>query len=243
MRESSSVTIVELRQYTLVPGRRDTLIDLFDREFITPQEDVGATIIGQFRDCEDPERFVWLRGFKDMRSRAAALSAFYGGPVWKAHRDAANATMVDSDNVLLLRPARPNSGFALAERGAKTDSPRVPPRTYVVTIAYFREPVDEAFVTFFERRIVPEITRAGGDVAAYFVTEYSPNDYPALPVREGEHAFVWFSRFATTQAYAAYRQAFQGWPGYAELREHFSRRLAAPVETHELEATSGSRLQ
>jgi hypothetical protein len=32
-------------------------------------------------------------------------------PVWKAHREVANATMIDSDNALLLRPARPGSGF------------------------------------------------------------------------------------------------------------------------------------
>jgi hypothetical protein len=46
-----------------------------------------------------------------MTSRAKALTDFYSGPVWKAHREAANATMIDSDNVLLLRPAVPTSGF------------------------------------------------------------------------------------------------------------------------------------
>ncbi|TIT92200.1 MAG: NIPSNAP family protein, partial [Mesorhizobium sp.] len=30
--------VVELRQYTLKPGRRETLIALFDREFIETQE-------------------------------------------------------------------------------------------------------------------------------------------------------------------------------------------------------------
>src|SRR5204863_6636074 len=88
--------IVELRQYTLHRGKRDVLIDLFDREFIEPQETLGMNILGQFRDLDDPDRFVWLRGFRDMASRAAALQAFYGGPVWKAHRETANATMIDS---------------------------------------------------------------------------------------------------------------------------------------------------
>jgi hypothetical protein len=48
-----------------------------------------------------------------MTSRAKALSDFYGGPVWKMHRQVANATMIDSDNVLLLRPAQPTAGFSL----------------------------------------------------------------------------------------------------------------------------------
>src|SRR5437868_9734879 len=105
--------IVELRQYKLHPGKRDVLIDLFDREFVESQEALGMKVIGQFRDLDNPNRFVWLRGFRDMPSRAQLLKDFYGGPVWKAHREAANATMIDSDNVLLLRPALPTSGFSL----------------------------------------------------------------------------------------------------------------------------------
>jgi hypothetical protein len=105
--------VVELRQYTLHSGKRDVLIDLFDREFVETQEEVGIKIIGQFRDLDHQDRFVWLRGFPDMTSRAKALNDFYSGPVWKAHREAANATMIDSDNVLLLRPAFPTSGFSL----------------------------------------------------------------------------------------------------------------------------------
>src|SRR5258705_1797913 len=105
--------VVELRQYTLVPGARETLIELFEREFTETQEATGMTVIGQFRDLNNPDRFVWLRGFSDMDARAAQLQTFYSGPVWKTHRDAANATMIDSDNVLLLRPASPTSGFQL----------------------------------------------------------------------------------------------------------------------------------
>ena len=109
-------SIVELRQYTLHPGQRDVLIDLFDREFVESQEALGMKVIGQFRDLDNPNRFVWLRGFRDMPSRAQALKDFYGGPVWKAHREAANATMIDSDNVLLLHPAMPTSGFPFGNK-------------------------------------------------------------------------------------------------------------------------------
>ncbi len=52
--------IVELRQYTLREGRRDELIDLFDREFVETQEQLGIAVLGQFRDLDRPDRFVWL---------------------------------------------------------------------------------------------------------------------------------------------------------------------------------------
>src|SRR5215470_12713383 len=76
--------ILELRQYTLKPGARDTLIKLFDREFVETQEAEGMRVVGQFRDLDRPDRFVWLRGFPDMTVRARALDAFYHGPTWKA---------------------------------------------------------------------------------------------------------------------------------------------------------------
>lgn len=104
--------VIELRQYTLRPGRRDELIELFDREFVETQEAVGAVVLGQFRDLDAPDRFVWLRGFPDMEARRHALTAFYDGPVWAEHGPRANATMVDSDDVLLLRPLSAGNGFA-----------------------------------------------------------------------------------------------------------------------------------
>ncbi len=84
--------VVEVRQHTLHPGGRNALIELFEREFIDSQEASGIGVVGQFRDLDDPERFVWLRGFQSLEARGAALAAFYGGPVWEAHRGAANAT-------------------------------------------------------------------------------------------------------------------------------------------------------
>src|SRR5246127_130813 len=148
--------IVELRQYTLHPGKRDALIGLFDREFVESQETLGMKVIGQFRDLDNPNRFVWLRGFRDMPSRAQALTDFYGGPVWKAHREAANATMINSDNVLLLHPATPTSGFSLGNKERpRAGANEVRNELVVATIYYFDAPVDADFVEFFEKTIKP----------------------------------------------------------------------------------------
>ena len=59
----SDPQVVELRQYTLHPRRRDALVELFDREFVESQEMEGMSVMGQFRDLDDADRFVWLRGF------------------------------------------------------------------------------------------------------------------------------------------------------------------------------------
>ncbi len=116
--------VIELRQYTLRPGRRDELIELFDREFVETQEETGMVVLGQFRDLDDPNRFVWLRGFRDMTARHHALTAFYGGPVWAEHGPRANATMIDSDDVLLLRPLSAGTGVTVSPPSGPGPAPR-----------------------------------------------------------------------------------------------------------------------
>lgn len=227
----SPINVIELRQYTLYPGQRDVLIELFDREFVESQEATGMAVLGQFRDLDDPDRFVWLRGFDDMPSRAEALGRFYGGPVWKEHRDRANATMIDSDNVLLLRPAAPNSGFPATpasvrpsiggEVGDRCDrrgddtgpQPERQPSLLLATIYYRDHPFDEAFLDFFQSQLRPVLVETGATPLACLQTEYAENTFPALPVRTGEHAFVWFARF----------------PSPAELDHHLRRLADAPV--------------
>jgi quinol monooxygenase YgiN len=237
--------IVELRQYTLHPGKRDILIDLFDREFIESQEAVGMQVIGQFRDLDDPNRFVWLRGFRDMPSRAQALKEFYGGPVWKAHREAANATMIDSDNVLLLRPAHAESGFSFDNSNRPPlGADKVPKGLVVATIYYFDAPVGEDFVEFFDQVLKPMASDAGASILAYFVTENSVNSFPALPVREGENVFVWFSRFRDQAAYERYVAGLARSPHWSgEISKELARRLKGHPEVLQLSPTARSLLR
>ena len=174
---TTTPAVVELRRYTLHPGARETLVDLFERELVEPQEAVGMSVLGWFRDLDDPDAFVWFRGFDDLPSRAAALTAFYGGPVWAAHRDAANATMVDSDDVLLLRPA--HGGPGLRRGDVPTDG------LLLVTTYPLREPADRGFLELFTTTIEPALNANGGRSAGVYVTDPTPNNWPALPVREG----------------------------------------------------------
>jgi quinol monooxygenase YgiN len=200
--------VVELRQYTLVPNGREALIALFEREFIETQEATGMIVIGQFRDLNNRDRFVWLRGFSDMDARAAQLQEFYGGPVSKAHRDAANATMIDSDNVLLLRPAHSDSGFSIANvarpPGGSTETAR---GMLVATIYHLAEAKGPDFGHFFERELRPIVEQTGATVVASFVTENHPNTFPRLPVREDANVFIWFSLFPDRAAWQQHAAA------------------------------------
>ncbi len=173
--------VFELRQYTLHPGKREALIELFEREFIETQQAAGIRLVGQFRDLDDPDRFVWIRAFPGMVRRKEALTRFYGGPVWKKHRDAANATMIDSDNVLLLRLADSRSEFPATAGPDSTHSPSI----VYVTIFSFDAPVELEVVDLLDRELNP---------MALLQTETAENTFPQLPVRLGENVIVAMTR-------------------------------------------------
>ena len=227
--------IVELRQYTLYDGRRDELINLFEREFVESQEAEGMKVIGTFTDLDRPNRFVWLRGFRDMDSRLKGLSAFYGGPLWKAHRDAANATIADSDNVLLLHAPAGSAEFALPEQrpalGEQKSSGLV-----VATIYYLKAPVSDA-VFAFEHQVQPNLEKAGIHPLAWFVTETAANNFPRLPVREGEKVLVWFAPFAGPDDHQAHKAAL------AKAEKPMSQVLAREPEVLRLKPTGRSLLR
>jgi NIPSNAP len=227
---------MELRQYTLVPGGRDTLVDVFDRYLVAGQEADGMEIVGQFRDLDDPERFVWLRGFPSMAGHGAALAAFYGGPVWRAHRTVANATMIDSDNVLLLEPLDRDvvklrsaaSNFAASVIG--------------IEVAYLDGPVTTADRAV-ARAAAAALSTARVEVLGVFTTHVADNDFPGLPLRE-ENVLVWVFRATDDSSYSSHREELgrsPGWLGATQSVE--ARGNGLPMQHLRLRPTAGSRLR
>src|SRR6185312_15527255 len=142
------------------------------------------------------------------RVRRHALADFYGGPVWKAHRDAANATMIDSDDVLLLRPAWAGSGFDLDPCLRPAHGRHEAAQSLVIARIYpFDAPVRADFIDWFRRRAMPLFETLGAQTVAALATEEATNDFTALPVREGEHVFAWFAHFGGHAAYARFFEA------------------------------------
>ncbi|RSM75459.1 hypothetical protein DL991_27650 [Amycolatopsis sp. WAC 01375] len=228
--------VVELRQYTLHPGQREVLIELFDREFVETQEATGMRVLGQFRDLDRPDHFVWLRSFPDMPARLQALTSFYTGPAWKANAAAANATMIDSDDVLLLRPVRQGAlaGLDPATRDTPASS------LVTATIYHLPSPPEEHDVRFFGETVLPLMEKAGATPLALLRTEYAENDFKGLPVRTGEHVLVVLASFPGQDAYAEHTERLAGLP---EWRDDVRPRLPDSVDRLLLTPTDRSMLR
>ncbi|HYJ69699.1 MAG TPA: NIPSNAP family protein [Nocardioidaceae bacterium] len=237
--------LVELRQYTLHPGRRDELIALFDATLIEPQERVEMRVCGQFRDLDDPDRFVWLRGYPsaDADERGAALDAFYGGPTWATHAAAANATMIDSDDVFLLSPVSDDEPFAGVDEHPGFGSD-VSKTLFEAVVWPLAAPPDGDLRQWIANDLRPELSRLASAPVAVFGSADAPNTFPALPVREGEPVLVWLVRFDDETSHGSYLERLQEsrrWQ--TEVEPRLRGRLRAEPQRLRLAPTSRSRLR
>ena len=189
----SSHSVLELRQYKIVHGKRDEFISLFDERFVESQEALGMRLVGQFRDLDDEDRFTWIRSFRDMQARGEELNAFYFGPVWMANRQRANPMLVDNDNVLLLRPATPELAFASENGRPGIDAVVGQPKTILGAIEYLWKTPEEGFTAFFTSDLMPILQHAGLTIVGGYVPEEADNNFPRLPVRPDRKIFVWFA--------------------------------------------------
>lgn len=181
--------VVELRRYTVSPGQRARFAAWFDAYFPEAFEQLGAMVFGQFLERDAPERFFWLRGYRDMLDRPVVNAAFYYGPLWREHRGKVNSILPDSDDVLLMRsvPGHP------------------------VPVLPAVDPVDEAGGThgLLVVQLLPAqagradaVAAALADAAARYPREGvlhagllqtldAPNNFPQLPVRADGDWVAW----------------------------------------------------
>jgi hypothetical protein len=177
---SGDCTVYELRQYTLHPGTADAFVHLFETHLVETQEAVGMRLLGQFRDLDRPDAFVWMRGFADMQRRQEALAAFYGGPDWAAHSHAANSMMIDSDDVLLLEPIR--AGDSLAQRlGPRPPVGATPTGSAHVEIVVYSRPRDDPTEGLTDLEALER--EAGGEPLPALLT-LPPRPAAGRPLRE-----------------------------------------------------------
>lgn len=236
--------VLELRQYKIVAGKREAMIALFEREFVETQEAVGMRLLGQFRDLDDPDRFTWLRAFSGMAARAPALQAFYFGPVWQAHRDEANPLLDDNDNVLLLRPATPELALAAPETPrAAVGAPAPPAGLVVATIFYLWKDPAEGFTRFFSGELAPAYAAAGLPVLGAYVPESEPNNFPRLPVRQGEKLLVWLTRVSSAAGHERATAKLRADPRWSALERRLAGFEERAPQVLRLAPTPRSRLR
>ncbi|HYW13581.1 MAG TPA: hypothetical protein VE871_16590, partial [Longimicrobium sp.] len=118
----------------------------------------------------------------------------------------------------------------------------IPPELVVATIYPLAEPAAAGFTDFFERSAAPRLAATGSRPIAMLETEPGENTFPRLPVREGEHVFVWLARYPDADAHErAVAALAHDLPWMLEVQPALERRLIAPAEILRLSPTARSR--
>ncbi len=104
--------IVEVRSYRIKPGLREEFIRFFETRAVPALRERGMKIIGPMLDVENPNKFVFLRGFPSLEERDRMKEEFYEGELWKNELEGIAMPMIDSYDVILCETS---AGFVLDE--------------------------------------------------------------------------------------------------------------------------------
>lgn len=230
--------VVEFRRYVTSPGRRGDFIRYFDTYFPEAFEQLGAMVFGQFAERGDPDRFTWLRGFRDIQARPVVNAAFYYGPLWREHRTKVNAILPDSDNVMLMRPLHPGRGIAVLPAVDPVLEPGGAKGVVVAQVFPVKKGSEEAFATRAERAFAGyegDGVRAAGVLVSLDV----PNNFPQLPIREDGPWLAWLGVCRDDAALQALSRRLDA----AERELAGDGALRGPAERIVMDPTPRSRLR
>lgn len=182
--------VIELRRYDIRPGEREQFAQLFEAWFPGAFQQLGAMAIGEGFERDTSDRFTWLRGFPDMDTRATANAAFYYGPLWKEHRQTMNDMMLDSDNVLLLRPLNPAQGMRALPAVNTVRETAGATGVLVMQVIGLTTQINTALAAAANAAFAT-YEKDGVHVAGTLITLDMPNNFPQLPVRDDGSWLVW----------------------------------------------------
>jgi hypothetical protein len=194
----SDFQAVEFRRYTLKEGEREHFAQYFDTYFSDAIQQLGAIVAGDFFERKNPSGFTWIRGFHTLEDRAVANAQFYAGSVWKEHKKTMNDLIVDSDNVMLLRPLSPERGIPILPAVDPIVEVNGAQGIVVAQIFAVKAGSVEAFAKAAESTFAT-YRAAGAREAGVLVTLDVPNNYPQLPIRTDGPFLVWLGVLKDSQ--------------------------------------------
>jgi hypothetical protein len=182
--------VIELRRYAIKPHEREHFARYFEALFPGAFQQLGAIAFGEGFERDNTTWFTWLRGFKDMDARVSVNTAFYYGPLWKEHRQTLNDLMLDSDNVLLLRPLDAEHGVSVLPALDVVKEPDGAQGIVALQIYAVEASQSETFAQHAAHAF-DSLRRPGIREAGRLVTLDVPNNFPQLPVRSDGPFLVW----------------------------------------------------
>ena len=200
---NQNINVLELRNYLLKPNMADEFNSYFNKHFVKPMTELSGYTLGQFQIKGVNDRFVWLRGFTDMSTRVKFLNDFYINSLsWKEFGSGANAMMINSDNVYLLRPL--TKGKNAAEQSETINSNFLQTDKGITVIDFYicNSTLDKT-IDLFNTSYLPFLKTLNIEDISLWVSEMTENDFPRLPVFQDKNLLVTISNYKNEKEYQA----------------------------------------
>lgn len=184
--------VFEVRDYQVQPDQRAAFAKYFEQNFLAPQNELGAVIMGCFGVQDEPDRFFWIRGFSNMKDRGAALNAFYLGEVWRDHgATAVGMLYTPGSRKFLVKPLKSfDNRFETAGLRYIHKAPE-----QHVKIDYFssklRDPEEiKAFLSNYY-----DMNETSSDIIAVFTGETESNSFPLFPITQDADQLIVLTQY------------------------------------------------
>jgi len=178
--------------------------------------ELGGYTLGQFKINGINDRFIWMRGFADMNTRMRFLNNFYvESRVWKEFGPGANAMMINSDNVYLLRPL--NNNKCAKEQSEAINGNLLKMNNGIIVVDFYicNSTLDKV-INLFHSSYIPFIKTLNIDNITLWVSEMSENDFPRLPVFQDKNLLLTITKYGDEDEYRINQEQINSMP--AELK-------------------------
>lgn len=194
------IKVLEIRNYLLQPHFTDKFSRYFHQHFVAPMRELKGYTLGEFAISGVDNRFVWFRGFTDMKSRLQFLNDFYlESETWKEYGKTANEMMINSDHVYLLKPLYQDE-FTISDK------------EITVVDFYVCNNTLERTITFFDQEFTPYLRTKGLTDISFWVSEMSENDFPRLPVFQDKNLLLSITNYSDGDEYEEFQNQIRKMP-------------------------------
>lgn len=95
--------LIELREYTVHPGKREAWVKMMEEEIIPFQIQNGVAVLGSFIVEDQPDKYIWIRRFASEEERVKKYEAIYESDHWKDVLLPRVVTLVDREKHRITR--------------------------------------------------------------------------------------------------------------------------------------------
>jgi hypothetical protein len=203
-----SIKVIELRNYTIQPGKLSKFVEFMNRIIIPRQESQRGYVLNQFGLKGSDNNYVWMRGFYDMQTRSQFLKDFYSSEYWKQHQQETNRMLTNIEYIYLLRPLLIKDQTVDVEASVSRGELKKTKGIAVINF-YTTNQKRGQLIDFLAKEYFPILRKAGISNIQLWISEMARNDF-WLPAIQDPNLLVAITRYQDEEDFKTKQRKVDG---------------------------------